>query len=751
MKRSPTFLSPLLSSSITQFSRFAPSRAQAARLGHKLFMSLAALFLLNLAACYDGAWTWVPLDGSPEGTPAEISLDENRSGASETQMSIAIHGYWERPRLGTDRELYTEIRVPGLAALPVPGAPSVPVLTLSLAVPQSQNGNRAPIKAIVDESNVVEIAVEKLWPVVEDATDQAKPGEDNGEEMVSAPENFIIDKQLYASDEAWPSRETVFEAKNGRRLRSIESAEVTLSPVRWNPKGGVMEIVQKMVVTVQHPTEPEPAQGMTPERHKLARLKFKNFGAIGEYYPLAYKYRADFLIIYPNINYEDEIEPLADQKRARGYRVTEMLVSDIGATCTQIRSAIQAWEATRPAWRDAYVLLVGDTNTIPLCSSPTFAPTDDLYASTDGDDLDEEVFLGRLSIDSQSDLANQIDKILTYEDNPDLFCCYNQAALWAHKEGAPGKYEGAHETVRTNTYSTPPVFTTYYGSQVGVEDPDIVNEVDGGVGVLAYRGHGSKYSTATGWNQVSDYFNSSDVALLANPTRKSPVTWSFACSNSDLDESDSIAEIWMEQIGTGSVSYYGATIPSYTSQNHVLDEWMFNAVYDEDLTKQSHAIMRAEDQMASLSGSSNAWMYLLLGDPDMDIRRRNVFNITIWKPPFWFICQSTDCILEFILSKADGSPLTNARVSIWKEDPDGKSDGEIFTNGYTDENGRIELEAAALTTGQIHYTVIGDQGGSTRGSIEVLDPSHTQSQSGRSSEEATAGFEYELEPTVLRF
>ena len=125
MQRIPTFLSPLLSSSMTHFFRFAPSRAHAARLGQKLFMSLTALFLLNLAACYDSAWTWVPLDGSPEGTPAEISLDENRSGVSETQMSIAIHGYWERPRLGADRELYTEIRVPGLAALPVPGAPSV--------------------------------------------------------------------------------------------------------------------------------------------------------------------------------------------------------------------------------------------------------------------------------------------------------------------------------------------------------------------------------------------------------------------------------------------------------------------------------------------------------------------------------------------------------------------------------------------------------------------------------------------------
>ena len=153
----------------------------------------------------------------------------------------------------------------------------------------------------------------------------------------------------------------------------------------------------------------------------------------------------------------------------------------------------------------------------------------------------------------------------------------------------------------------------------------------------------------------------------------------------------------------------------------------------------------------SLSASSNAWMYPLLGDPDMDIRRRNVFNITVWKPPFWFICQSTDCILEFILSKADGSPLANARVAIWKEDPHGKSDGEIFTNGYTDENGRIELEAAAATTGEIHYTIIGDQGGSTRGSITVLDPGDTQSQNDRSLQSGNGGFEYDLKPTVLRF
>ena len=750
MRRDSKLLPPLLSS----FSDAARGGALPARLGRTFFRGLLALILLNLAACYDGTWTWVSLDGSPEDTPVEISLDENRSNASETQMGIAIHGYWERPRLGADHELYTEIRVPGLAALPVPGAPSVPVLKLSLAIPNSRNGQPAALKTLVDESAVIEIGLEKLWPVVEDATDQFKPGDEDQGELVSAPENFIIDPQYYVSDQPWPARDAVLEVKNARRLRSIESAEVTLSPVRWNAETGVLEIVHKMNVTVQHPVDPEPAPGMTPERLKLARMEFDNFGMITEYFPIKPKYLADYLIIYPNEDYADEIDPFADQKRARGYRVTEMRVSDIGNTCTQIRGAIQAWEALRPNWRDAYVLLVGDTDTIPLCTSPTGNPTDDLYASTDGDDLNEEVFLGRLSIDNEADLANQIDKILTYEDNPDLFCCYNQAALWAHKEGAPGKYEGAHETVRTNTYSTPPNFITYYGSQVGVEDPDIVSEVDGGVGVLAYRGHGSTSATATGWNQISDYFNANDVALLANATRKSPVTWSFACSNSALSSEDSIAEKWMEQVGTGSVSYYGSTVPSYTSQNHVLDEWMFNAVYDEDLTKQSHAIMRAEAQMASLSGSANAWMYLLLGDPDMDIRRRNIINIFVWKPKIWFICQSTDCMLEFILNKEDGSPIAGARVSIWKDDPNSDSDGEIFTNGYTDENGRIELEAAALTPGTIHYTILDGQGGSTRGQIEVADAAVGQSvQNDRApaGTETQGGFEYEMEPVMLRF
>ena len=51
--------------------------------------------------------------------------------------------------------------------------------------------------------------------------------------------------------------------------------------------------------------------------------------------------------------------------------------------------------------RRAVALLVGDVNEIPLSMAATGSPADDLYASTNGDDPDEEIFLGRLSVSQQ--------------------------------------------------------------------------------------------------------------------------------------------------------------------------------------------------------------------------------------------------------------------------------------------------------------------------------------------------------------
>jgi len=652
--------------------------------------------------------TWVPLDdGKAPGATAEIVLDRKSSGPQRSVFDLHIHGFWVTDKQGPDGRTYQHVEIPGLGSHNQQGAPDLPAYRFRLAVPVKGDGARLRAE-IMDTREFQDFLI---WPQTVSEIDHEEGN----------PEKFVIDKRVYGTSKPWPGDIGVRNYKIGQSLRSVPTVDGETWPVSWNPETSEMQIATQVRYIVDHPGEPQKYDAMTRERGRLAERGYINWAAVAVNFPInALFYSSSYLIIYPDASYADEVRPLADQKRARGFRVTEKTVDAIGSTCSDIRNAINTWEASVPASHDAYALLIGDTDVIPHCTSPTGDQTDDLYASTDGDDLNEEIFLGRLSVDDEADLANQITRILSYEDNPTLFCCYNQAGLWAHKENAPGKYEGAHETVRTNSYSVPPTFTTYYGSQTGVSDSDIVNHVNSGLGLLAYRGHGSSSSTATGWNQSSEYFNNSDVGTLANPIARAPVVWSFACTNSKLDVDDSIAEQWMEQGEAGAVSYYGATRTSYTSQNHVLDEWMFRAVYDEGLVTQSHAIQRGEDQMATLSAADNAWMYLLLGDPDLQIRRRNPVNLTLRIPEEIRMCKL--CELELLVTDDKGTPIPDALVGLWKP---GKAagpglQGEVFVNRYADNNGKVKLPVSLPTTGRLYYAVEDGRGNATFNAVEVV-------------------------------
>ncbi|MEJ2464671.1 MAG: C25 family cysteine peptidase [Candidatus Thiodiazotropha sp.] len=673
--------------------------------------SISSVRLANLSKAAEER-KWVTLDERQKpGSEVAIQLDPKASDSQRTVFNMAIPGFWMTSKKGPDGRIYQKIEIPGMGSHNQLGSPDLPLYRFKLALPFSK-GEVSMHGEVQDKKSFQNILV---WP-------QPVP-ELDGEKATGTPEKFVLDEKIYAGQESWPGRLSSERFEIGMALRSIPATQGEAWPVQWNPSTGELQVASKITYVVEHKGSVEDFEPITQERYDLAARSFLNWELLEKIFIPNFRfYSADYLFIYPDSSYADEIKPLVDQKKARGFKVTEMTVADdiASSTCNDIRNAIQSWESAVPVWHDAYALLVGDTNVIPHCTSPTGDQTDDLYASTNGDDLDEEIYLGRLSVDSEADLANQVDKILTYEDHPSLFCCYNRAGLWAHKQGAPGKYEGAHETVRTFAYANAPIFQTFYGSQAGVTDSDIVNRVSNGVGLMAYRGHGSKDATATSWDQINEYFEGGDIATLSNPLSRSPVVWSFACTNAKLDTNDSVAEEWMELADAGASSYYGATRTSYTSQNHVLDEWMFRAVYDEGLLTQSHAIERGEAQMAALSGSDNAWMYLLLGDPDMKIRTKNPLSIIIKIPELIRICKF--CELPIRVLDQRGNPIPNALVGLWK--PAGRdlpnTQGETWVNGYTDAKGAISLPYTALTAGELYYSVEDAAGNASFGKIPVV-------------------------------
>ena len=648
---------------------------------------------------------WIALDTAKPGTPAEVRLDRIGSDAGKTTLNIVVHGFYLEPRTGPDGA-YQKIIVPGMGSFAPVGYPDLPAVRFAVGVVTDVKATR--LAGVRAPQGVKKFDGINVFPRTIGERDHEKG---HGEE-------FRKDESAYKLPTPFPAEDGPSSTPVKPVLGNLMGARHELYPFKWDAGSRQLIVSPVLQVIIDHSGTPKRHQ-VTRHRNKLAAATFINHAAIeGSILVNAIFYEGDFLFIYP-AGYKDELQPLINQKKARGFRTTEYTTTTTGKTCAGIRTQIQAWYNSRLAHTDKYALLVGDTDQIPLCTGPGSRPTDDLYGSVDGDDLDEEIFVGRLSVDSEADLTNQVTKILNYEDSPAWFCCYDRALLVAHKENAPGKYVGAHESVRTAAYAVPPSFTALYGHNAGVDDADVSLAINNGVGLVAYRGHGDEWAWTT-WNIPGESYNSGDVTGLANLMDQAPVVWSFACTNAALDTNDAIGEVWMKDADNRAVSFYGATVPSWTIPNHELDRQMFKAVYDTGLTIQSHAIKQAEDQMFALEGAGgadNAWMYLLLGDPEMTIRRRNPLDWKIQIPVEYKPCYGPGCYLQISIFDKYGNPAPYVKVSAWKRALDGRD--EVLSNRYSDAKGTAQVPVSGVTAGKMLVSFSDDAGNVTTRTVVI--------------------------------
>lgn len=637
-----------------------------------------------------GPGDWTSLDGSPPGTPAQAAVDPAQSDGNQTTLTLAIHGLFVAHRLGPDNQSYTAILVPGLPNLSQVGAPALPAYRAVLGLASGAEATLAASERIPGKD-----FEGYAWPATRPERDAtgAPPG--------SLPELFQRDDRIYAGKAVYPAAAAIISPR-ATVLAGIEGSTIELHPVEYSPADQRIRVYSRASYRFSHAGQKPGPAGINRETRNEARATFVNWAAIEKLIPLLTYYQGEFLFIYPP-GYQMAMAPLVAQKWSRGFTVTELTTDATGTSCTSIRAAIKAWHDSRGGTGDFYAILVGDTNQIPLCTGPVAAtPTDHLYASTNGDDLDPEVLLGRFSVTSVADASDQVTKTLAYEESPDALFNYGRVLLVAHRQDAPGKYVGAHEAVRTAPYTVAPSFTTLYGHIPGVANLDVGNSIGYGQGLVAYRGHGSEVEWWSWDTSGQSYFGMADVAALSNAI--TPIVWSIACSNAALDTSQSIAETWMQSSNHRAVAHYGATEPSWTENNHKLDYYLFQAVYTQGLTTHAKAIRYAEKQMVLIDpvyGAQNAWKYLLLGDPEMRIRRGPSLNIGLLQPA----CAAEGCQrLLVAVRDPQGNALPETLVSFARSGPNGLAPA----SGYTNSDGFVSFEAPPKGTLVLEARVHGD-------------------------------------------
>jgi hypothetical protein len=298
---------------------------------------------------------------------------------------------------------------------------------------------------------------------------------------------------------------------------------------------------------------------------------------------------------------------------------------------------------TPPAPR--YVLLVGDGTMDPkdnqgLNETVPYIPTylvytehagetasDEWFVEVSGSDSVPDMDIGRLPAASVGDAEVMAGKIVSYETSANPQTWEKNVLLVA--DNATAEYEKVFELMDNDVAASIPQgmnspfieYLSRYGS-AGALNMAIMNRinVDGSL-VVNYSGHGSMQVWAN-----ENIFNVDDIAALSNGA-KLPFFVAMTCLNGYFVDPEvfaypSLAEVLLRASGKGAVGILASTGMTAPEGQRILDEALFEALFNDDLRTLGPAISKARQEMlANGSGYEEvSETFQLFGDPAMVLK-----------------------------------------------------------------------------------------------------------------------------------
>jgi len=568
------------------------------------------------------------------GGSAEVGL--LASDGLGTTIDVTVQGVIVE-ELEANGVTYQVISIEGRGYTSEVGKPQLPVIGETLAIPDG-----SAVHVTVLNSSYSTYEGYRVYPVQPPEVDDDDAGEDGKEA------EFLIDEEFYSQDGFYPQE--IVEVGEPGIWRDLTVADLKVNPVIFNPATGELRVYDHITIRVEYVGDVAFSQKtIEPKFSEMYSKVILNYDSLDvatgtpevraeetvpnfDGFNLSIFDRLDdsvkFLLIYhEDCSSFESLQPLVNLHQQNGLSCEVWNISaGTQPTASEVKALITSRYSVHPELE--YVLLVGDIDILPWNPNWNEMPGDYWYGCIAGNDLWPELAVGRLSVRNDAEVSQQVNKILTYEQNPPSGDWLDRVLLVAHRQEAPGKYQGCKETIRTKGYVEPFVFETAYGAAPdqggdGATNADVKSAVDAGVGILNYRGHGSQNYWGSDWNVLYEEFLTTDAHALENGDR-TPVVFSIACYTAALDfSSECLGEAFVKD-DDSAVAFLGATRPSYTIPNHDFDRYLFEAVGDEEILDIGWALNYANSRLINSYGPTSVYMdnlrmYLWLGDPALTI------------------------------------------------------------------------------------------------------------------------------------
>ncbi|MDD5094244.1 MAG: C25 family cysteine peptidase [Dehalococcoidia bacterium] len=678
-----------------------------------------------------------PSDLQPiDQTSGSPTVGVSKADSTGITIDIDIEGL-EQEAIEIDGRTFELLSIPEYQNTEEVGKPQLPVVRKTIGIPDG-----ATVQATVADASYSSYSGYMVYPAQKPLKDDEQPGE------------FALDEAFYSQDAFYPAE--MVQVEEPAIWRDVTVVLLQVSPVRFNPATGELRVYDRIQVRLDYLDGLAAPKTVEPKFAQMYRQSLLNYDSLditegqpdyrkatpdasqlvlggaevdgemvgGTPYDTSVKFLA---ILHNSCGYLSTLQPLLDWHRACGLNYTYVVRSGPAYTADDIKSIISGCYAAHPELE--YVLLVGDITCLPWKDNwgggalPEDLPGDYWYACLTGGatpDLYPDVAVGRLPVKNDTELAQQVTKILDYLKSPPTGDWANNALLMAHKEGPSTKYQKNSEDIRMATYGTDSfAFSTAYGASATYGGDDATNatvaaHLTSGVSIMNYRGHGAfgypstrpwgtfwggQYgaNSSAPWNTAGESYWTTDADALTNGD-KLPVLFSISCMNNALDNSpdDCLGEAFVMQ-DQGAIAFLGASRPSYTTPNNAFDINLFDAIGNEGIYTVGWISNDANTELIDTYGpdsyaADNSRIYFWLGDPATEVWTSAPIGLNVTHP-----ASVSTGIMSVTVRNASNVLLPNALVVI-----DGCG---VYTWAYTNASGVATFNFIPDSTGTMKITV----------------------------------------------
>ncbi|MDZ4182368.1 MAG: C25 family cysteine peptidase, partial [Candidatus Cloacimonadaceae bacterium] len=501
------------------------------------------------------------------GTPNSVNIQNNSDLGFEVRYQV---GNLSVNEISTKRGLYDEISIETFGSTNIVGDPKLPVNRQIIAVPIGAEVRLSILNSSEQELRGADTQLlHRIIPAQEPVSKSDDP--------LSLP--FVVNDKSYAL-RGYGEIDVISVSELGY-MRGVRVFALDFHPVRYNPSDNFIKVIKDINVSVEfvNPDLISTADLLA----KTASWEFDNlyqksiFNWQRDTRPSLVRYPTKMVILTPAA-YVSTLQPFVDWKKQQGLNVIVTTVGT-GGTIANTTAAIQTYmnglwsAATAQDPAPTYLLIVGDTSTsgnniiANTGVTSTAHVTDLTYVRLQGTDYIPEIYYGRFSVSSATELTNIINKSLMFQQTTMPDTSYlGKTVLIA---GVDGTYAATHGNGAINYGSTQYfnatngiVSNNYLYPASGSSDAQIIANANEGRGYINYTAHGSE----TSWADPT--FTVSDVNAMTNTNKYFVAVGNCCVTNSFAYSSPCFGEAIIRAGNKGGVAYIGGTNNTYWDEDY---------------------------------------------------------------------------------------------------------------------------------------------------------------------------------------